>query len=289
MIPEFHNKPCVNLRGNTWDVKHLDNFLASAWGEKLFQSKRATEASYVPQQLPLMTSNSSIRPSAAFLSLARTQPPVQFLEKPKGNTLIHSSVHPYSPPVLNIEKVSGQLASLEEKRTKDAQEYLKVIPPSKRRQLFEAEKHRNREYLKLKHQKIRETKKERVLSSEYRSGVLGVEIGRRDHVKSANCCLKVAEDNDKANKLRKNFRTQNIMNHTSPSANIQFFNTKFSEGEKEKPRGLKKVEEIPGHYHNTYNTLFVTKPETSNPERSERLKDLWRGNRNFNIISGVLF
>lgn len=289
MIPEFHNKPCVNLRGNTWDVKHLDNFLASAWGEKLFQSKRGTENSYAPQQLPLMTSNSSIRPSAAFLSLPRTQPPVQPLEKPKGNTLIHPSSNPYTAPVLNLEKISKDLTTLEEKRIKDAQEYLKVIPPSKRKQLFEAEKHRNKEYLKLKHEKIRETKKERVLSSGYRSGVLGVDLGRRDQIKSASLGVKSTECDDKSKEIRRGLRTQNIMSHTSPSANIQFFNSKHVEGEQEKPRGLKKVEEIPSHYHNTYNTLFVTKPETCNPDRSERLKDLWRGNRNFNIISGVLF
>ena len=29
MLPEFKNKPSLHLQGSTWDVKHLDKFLAS--------------------------------------------------------------------------------------------------------------------------------------------------------------------------------------------------------------------------------------------------------------------
>jgi hypothetical protein len=285
MNPEFHNKPGVSLRGSTWDVKHLDSFLASAWGEKLFQSKLPTESSTLPQQLQVMSANSSIRPSAAFLTLPRTQPPVQSFEKRCGNTLIHSSTNPYSPPKLNLDQVTTQLASIEHLREKDLKELSKVIPPSKRKQLFEAEKHRNLEYLKLKHEKIRETKKNRILSNEYREAILGVEVPKRATSKSAG----FVKGNEQVVEIRKKLRADNIARHTRPNPNIQFFNEDCHDSAEEKPRGLKKVDQIPNHYHDTYGALFVNKPATTNPERADRLKYLWRGCRDFNIVTGVLF
>lgn len=291
MLPEFHNKPSVVLRGNTWDVKHLDNFLASQWGEKLFQSKKPSVNSGPQEQLPMIYSNSSIRPSAAFMSLNRSQPPVQSLEKSFGNTLIHKSDtrRSFTPPSLDIEKVSKQLVNMEKERARDNLEYMKTIPPSKRKQLFEAEKHRNKQYLKLKHDKIEETKKERVLTNGFRSGVLGVNITERSTINYKNWGT-LNKDSEESNaELHRKARAMNILGHTAPSANIQFFNPYSNEAEPEKARGLKKVEEIPEHYHDTHNALFVPKPESSNVERTQRLKELWRGNRDFNIISGAYF
>ena len=285
MNPEFHNKPGVNLRGSTWDVKHLDSFLASAWGEKLFKSKMPTETSYYNKQLPLMTANSSIRPSAAFLTLPRTQPPVQALEKKTGNTLIHQSGNPYSPPVPNVEHITSQMVTIENQRQADLKELSKVIPPSKRKQLFEAEKHRNQEFLRLKHEKIKETKKNRILSNEYRGAILGVDVQDRSKSKSST----YMKGSDQVLEIRKKLRSENISKHTKPNPNIQFFNSDQNAAMEEKPRGLKKVEEIPSHYHDTYHALFVNKPSTTNPERSDRLKNLWRGCRDFNIVTGVLF
>lgn len=290
MIAEFHNKPSVVLRGNTWDVKHLDNFLASNWGEKLFNSKRPTERSAVVQPLPQLTGTSSIRPSAAFLTLTRSQPPILPLEKPQPSSLIYTntSQKSYTPPTLDIDKTTKRLQSLESQRKKDEQEILKVIPPSKRRQLFEAEKHRNKQYLNLKHEKILETKKERVICSEYRSGVLGVNSER---MHARNVWVKsVDKDAEKGVEERKVARAMNIMNHTAPSANIQFFNSRAEEVQQgERNRGLRRVEEIPQHYHDTYNALFVPKPTSSNPDRTQRLKELWRGNREFDIVSGAAY
>ena len=293
MLPEFRNKPSLTLRGSTWDVKHLDNFLASQWGEKLFQSKKPSENSDIGSQLPFLYSNGSIRPSAAFLAQSRNQPPIQSLEKTTTSTLITKNLEKkcYTPPTVDIGEISKRLTSLEQQRIKDDQEFVKVIPPSKRRQLFEAEKHRNKVYSKLKNQKLSETKKERVIHNEYRNGILGVNITERNDLKSVTWWNKIRENDEKnhCNEEKRNLRTQNIKIQTAPSPNIQFFNSNATEAEPLKPRGLKKVDEIPQHYHNTHAALFVPIPQVENTERTQRLKELWRGNRDFDIISGSYF
>ena len=290
MLPEFHNKPSVNLRGSTWDVKHLDNFLSSQWGEKLFQSRKPSENSKLPEQLPFLYTNSSIRPSAAFLSLPRDQPPIQSLLKSSENSLIPSSqAKTYTAPTVDVDVISKKLHHLDEQRARDDQELCKIIPPAKRRQLFEAEKHRNKVYSKLKQEKLAETKKDRVVRNEYRSGVLGVDLTERKSGKSATWGTKEAVRNEKSVETNRALRAHNIMVHTAPSPNVQFFNTGVTEGEPEKPRGLKKVQEIPQHYHDTYSALFIPKPRNDNTERTQRLKELWRGNRDFDIISGSYF
>lgn len=274
------------LRGSTWDVKHLDNFLSSQWGEKLFQSKKLSENSKANQQLPFIYTNSSIRPSAAFLSLPREQPPIQSFYKTSENSLIpkNSQTSPYVVPVVDVDVLSKKLLTLEQQQAKDEQEARKIISPGKRRQLFEAEKYRNQVYAKTKHEKLDETKKDRVVRNEYRSGVLGVSVTERKCAKSMTWRNK---NNNCTDKMV--LRTENIKTHTAPNPNIQFYNTKHSEGEPEKPRGLKKVDEIPEHYHDTYNALFIAKSKNPNTERTQRLKELWRGNRDFDIISGSYF
>lgn len=286
-MPEFKNKPSVVLRGSTWDAKHLDSFLASQWGEKLFRSKRPSEHSGGRSQLPFLYSNSSIRPSAAFLALSRDRPPVQALEKLFGDSLAATGPDkkPYTLPIVELDEISKKLNTIETQKKKDELEYIKTIPPSKRRQLFEAEKHRNKVYSELKQQKLTETKRDRILQNEYRSGIIGVNISKspNDYNK------KIQEIEHQNDENRKTFRMHNIMNYTAPSANIQFFNTGVNEAEKDKPRGLKRVEEIPEHYHDTQKALFEPKFSTTNPERTQRLKELWRGNRDFDIISGSYF
>lgn len=290
MLPEFHNKPSVVLRGNTWDVKHLDNFLSSQWGEKLFKSKKPSIASNPQEQLPLIYSNNSIRPSATFMSLNRDNPPIQLLDKCQSNTLITQSntQRTYTPPTLDIGKISKELVTMEKDKVKSNEEYMKIIPPSRRRQLFEAEKHRNKEFLKLKHDKILETKKQRVLSNEYKSGILGVNPTERSAFNSKHWESNKTYKNDQSDYHSK-ARSMNIMKHTMPNANIPFFNPYTSEPDPEKPRGLRRVTEIPEHYHDTHHAVFVPKPKSTNLDRTQRLKELWRGNRDFNIISGAYF
>lgn len=90
--------------------------------------------------------------------------------------------------------------------------------------------------------------------------------------------------------LRRHARAMMMMKNTGTSPGIEFSHSNTEFPLAEKPRGLKRVEEeLPQQYHNTHNSLFVPTKQSGSPERSQRLKDLWRGNRDFNIISGAYF
>ena len=224
------------------------------------------------------------------MTLARDREPIQYFEKSAVSGIIPNTqdIKAYTPRAVEVNVISKKLHQLENQKTKDDLEYRKTIPPSKRRQLFEAERHREKMYTKLKNQKLQEIKKQRIINNAYRSGALGINLFENDN-KFSSWKRKSQDLDQQLNETKKAARTQNIMMHTAPSPNIQFFNTKHTEAEQAKPRGLKKVDEIPEHYHDTHNALFVPKPKVDNYERTQRLKELWRGNRDFDIISGSYF
>mmetsp|Transcript_14156 Transcript_14156/g.14216 ORF Transcript_14156/g.14216 Transcript_14156/m.14216 type:complete len:106 (+) Transcript_14156:598-915(+) len=95
---------------------------------------------------------------------------------------------------------------------------------------------------------------------------------------------------EQEDRLKREARAMNMLKYRGTSPGIGFFNSNTENPPVEKPRGLKRVEdEVPEQYHNTHNSLFVPTVDRISEERNERLKSLWRGNRDYNIISGAYF
>lgn len=289
-MEEFNNKPGLALAGKTWDAQHLDKFLGSEWGGKLYkQYKPVPDASHSVYVSPFL--KSSIRPSASFMSENRERKVVSNIDnKTQGNALVSWPAKSVSksPVRKNLTEINQKMIEIEEAQKKSAGEYTKLMGPTKRKQLFEAEKQRMKVYSELKKEKLNEVKLDRIVKWGYPEGILGVDSPERPE--KSPFYSNVQKTNDKFSKtqaLNRINRAKYIMNHTNASPNIQFFNEKNSEIAEEKLGGIKRVDESCVHYHDTYASLFTPLPNDVSPERNERLKTIWRGGRGFDIISGT--
>ncbi|CAG9311821.1 unnamed protein product [Blepharisma stoltei] len=299
MNVNFHNKPSVTLHGSTWDAKHLDKFLSSQWGEKLFSSKRNSAMSLPPSQpnpalAPFLNGDTNIRPSPAFISLPRTSEAPAFLTKEtKPMTMMswRNDQRPFEPSQPDMIKIGEKMSQLEKRRLEDDTEYNKRILPSKRRQLYEAAKYREKEYKKLKNERLAIIKKERIISNAYPNGILGVDSPDRPDLSSHYWKMQKQDMiKEQEDRLKREARAINMLKYRGTSPGIGFSHSNIENPPVEKPRGLKRVEdEVPEQYHNTHNSLFVPTVDRISEDRNERLKSLWRGNRDYNIISGAYF
>lgn len=285
-MDEYKDLPNLTFSGATWDANHLSNFLSSKVGGKLYNTTIFNTSPMVSaEHLPPISMFSTIKPSNSFISQSRDNEKVSIIDKPQGNSLVNWVPNKYSSTLKNpdIIQISQQLVKIEEEKKEIIKESGKIIPPSKRKQLFEAEKHRNKVHSDLKTQKLLILKKQRIIKGEYPLGILGIDSPSRPD-KSPNYSLLQLKDQKKIQEdgLKRRFRAQNIITHTSPSPNFQFFNETSVSPELEKPRGLKKVEILPSNFHNTHASLFESKPRPL-PIRK------WQDKRDFNIISGVKY
>ena len=286
-MSDLINKPGLSLSGQTWDARHLDKFLSSEWGGKLYNHKKYDEPQPVQSQSPYL--RTSIRPSATFMSEARDRKVVSLIDKPLGNSLLAWTGKSPSPQRKNLAEISAKMKELEKVQAKNEEEYTKLLSPGKRRQLFEAEKERLKQYASLKKERLEEVKNDRIVKIGYPGGILGIDSPDRPEASTYYC--KVQKDNEKVKRnlvQNRMNRAMFIMNKTSPNYNIQFFNEKEGEGDRaeDRQRGIRRVEQGAVHYHDTYDALFTPLKDSSSPERAERLKQIWRGNRKFDIISG---
>lgn len=288
-MEELKNQPSATLSGSTWDAKHLDNFLSSEWGEKLYKtSKPSPFPSY--QKPNSFFQKSSIKPSASFLSYNRDNQPLHNIEKPQGSSLLEYKDEKYGKNPFQGDPLitNFKMKELEDMRRRDMLEYQKVLSPFKRRQLLEAEKTRNQAYSELKNERLLGVKRQRILKGEYPEGILGVDSARRaDFSPLYANKQKEYEKYDKEKTVSRLNRAKNIMDHTCANQKIVFFNDPRSEDVKEKATGMKRAEDGSRHYHDTYAALFTPESFKSQNERAERLLQLGRGNRDFNIISGA--
>jgi hypothetical protein len=285
-MSNVNNKPGMTLSGKTWDAKHLDKFLNSEWGEKLYNHKKFDDPSLALPSSPFL--QSSIRPSATFMSEPRDRKVASTIDKPQGSPLVTWSSKSKSPTRANLSEISSKMKEIEKEQKKAESNYSKLLSPSKRKQLFEAEKERLKKYSELKKARLEEVKNSRIVTIGYPEGILGVDSPQRPEV--SPYYYKIQRENEKLSKslaASRISRAMYIMNKTTASSQIQFFNEKNTEVPVEKPCGIKKVENLPIHYHDTHEVLFTPSINTVSPERSERLKNIWRGQRNFNIINGT--
>ena len=284
--------PNLAYTGSTWDAKHLTNFLSSNWGDKLFNTVSHGTPSKLSEQHPLRSIYSTIKPSISFVSQPRSNDHIPMIDKPLRSSLLEWVPTKYSQTLTqpNLIDISSKLSRLDQEKASALKEYSKVLSPSKRRLLFEAEKHRNYVYSELKHQRLLALKKKRIIEGAYPSGVLGVDSPSR--LDNSPYYSKFQKDNAKSTKdymAKRVNRAKYLMMQSTPSPNIQFFNDTTVGAELERPRGLRRVEELPQVYHDTHSALFVSEPTHLQPLREKRLQNLWRGNRDFNIISGVQY
>lgn len=265
-------QPGLSLHGTTWDAKHLDKFLSSQWGERLFNTKQSQDS----YSKPLANfDNCSIRPSMSFLAVSRNNVPVYDAPPNSGPSAL---THSRSPQPSNWNQISDKISRLHQKKSLCEAQESKVLPPKKKKELFESIKNYQEEINALKKQKLEIIKKNRILEKGYPNGVLGVpsESTTRNNQNSA--------------RIRRYARALNIMKHTGTNSGIEFGHSLSTDQVPEKPSGIKYLRNsMPQHYHNTHRELFCPQEKTKSAQREKRLKEVWRGNRDFNIISGAYF
>lgn len=294
---DFANKANLTLHGTTWDAKHLDKFLKSDWGDRLFNSNQSNmPTEKVKKQEGIQTVDTNIRPSPAFLTLPRSSGVTATIHTSAPMTVgivTHAQFQDTQQPVKLSKKDPIEIA----KRMQKIEQELKGIkeaqydrlPPNRRKQLFEGEKKREQQLKKLKEEKAMITKQNRIIKSGYPEGILGVDS---PNLPDTKLYWKEQKDIERSKSLQQNRwqqRAQNMMKNTSTSPGITFSNPNSAEVPAEKARAKKRVEEVPEQYHDTFGALFIPKVQKRDPERAERLKELNRGERNFDIVSGAYY
>jgi hypothetical protein len=174
------------------------------------------------------------------------------ITKSSSNSLVQWIQPKNLPKKVSLIEISTKMKAIDEQKSKSSQEYLQIMPPNKRKQLFEAEKFRNKTFSDLKIKKSMEIKKQRIIENEYKSGVLGYDSP--DRLDDSLYYKKVQVENCKKNEISKAHslkRMENIRKNTATSYHIQFFNQNQTVKPIEKPRGVKKVNANSWNYHNT--------------------------------------
>lgn len=294
---DFANKANLTLHGTTWDAKHLDKFLKSEWGDRLFNASKSNQPPEPAKNIEgIKTVDTNIRPSPAFLTLPRSSAiiaPVPTQAPVITGVVTHTQFQDNQQPI-SIQKkdhieISKKMQKIEQELKGIREAQMERVTPDRRRQLFEGEKKREQMLKKLKEEKAMITKQNRIIKSGYPEGILGVDA---PNLPDTKLYWKEQKEIERSRSLQANRwqqRAQNIMKNTSTSPGITFSNPNSAELPGEKVRAKKKVDEIPEQYHDTFGALFVPKTEKRDPDRAQRLKELNRGERNFDIISGAYY
>lgn len=274
MIPEFYNKPGVVLSGKSWGVQHLDRFLASEWGVRLFKPNKKPNITVNADETFGFYPSSPIRPSASFLAQPREKTPAVILRT-------NSSVTKY-PHYIDNKSFEAQqsINQVQQKLLCHTNNSVKYLPAHKRKQAFDAEMMMKKEYFRLKRAQGLKTKQERIRCNEYRNGVVVDGVVNSLFNKNA---LERSVINEHQNKLnrRAEERMNNLRLHTASSSNIIFFNQRgeglCESAHKHRASPIKADDAVAG--------IFKAQP-VINPTPSRVLKT--SHSRDFNIISGAI-
>jgi len=286
MSDQFSNRANLSLHGSTWNAAHLDSFLRSQWGEKLFVAGKQREDSnsvQLPADLQIRsTTDSRIRPSPAFLSLPREAPPATDFASARSATDFDwtdsEKTKDFRKQQVDSVALARGIQGAEERKKALQKESARLLPPPARRQLYEAEKKQGADYSALKSQRLLLMKQQRILEHGYPDGLIrqGTREGRS----------KVFSQSARAVT-----RTSNLQIQRKTSPDIEFGHPESGSTSPVPPRfQLKRFPELfKHHYHDTHEALFIPGGDTQGTGRLERLTQLTRGNRAYNIVSGTSY
>ena len=286
MSDQFANKANLSLHGRTWNAAHLDSFLRSQWGEKLFVAGKQRDDSnsvQLPADLQIRsTTDSRIRPSPAFLSLPREAPPAPEFVSARSTSDFDwtdsEKTKDFRKRQVDTVALAKGIHTAEERKAALQKESARLLPPPARRQLYEAEKKQGMDYFALKSQRLLLMKQQRILENAYPDGLIrqGTREGRS----------KVFSQSARAVA-----RTSNLKLQRRTSPDVEFGNPESGSTSPVPPRfQLKRFPEIyKHHYHDTHQALFIPGGETQGIGRLDRLTQLTRGNRAYNIVSGTSY
>ena len=286
MSEQFANRANLSLHGRTWNAAHLDSFLRSQWGEKLFVAGKQRDDSSGMQLPPDMqirsTTDSRIRPSPAFLSLPREAPPATDFQSARTalefDWKAPEATQDFRKRPVDTVALGKSIQAAEGRKLALEKESARLLPPPARRQLYEAEKKQSMDYTNMKSQRLLLIKQQRILEHAYPDGLIrqGTREGRSKTLTQSSRTV------DRTSTLQFKRRT---------SPDIEFGNPEFGSTSPVLPRfQLKRFPEIyKHHYHDTHQALFIPDPDHQEAGRLDRLTQLTRGNRVYNIVSGTSY
>jgi hypothetical protein len=279
---ELINQPNLHLTSTKWDAGHLDKFLDSEMGDRLFNASRFRSQS-AEMYPPKPVFENSIRPSVSFLSQPREsmQPNVLKSDEPLGKTspfpLQAKSYKPSHVPLSQQRLYRGeQIKSLERRAAELTDAQAARLLPRQRRDILQKKLETLR---KLKDSKTKhglDTKLNRILEGAYPRGLT---VQSASGAKTVNVRYSSPRQQGKAEAvIHKNTRT-------SPDV-------RFSNPDAAKPEYIpirRGQMHVPGNptYIETRAHIFEAPQRSWNQARMMHLMHQDRGYRNFNIISGA--
>lgn len=175
---DLSNKPNLQLTGSNWDATHLDKFLDSEWGDKLFNASRFRSSSAIPYPIrPVF--ETSIRPSVSFLNQPRESSaptvylPSTTLSKTNPSPLQTTSFRATIQPLSEQRLKRGELIkSLEQRAAELTNAQAALLRPIQRRALLNSKLETLKKLQKTKAKHASDTKLSRILEHGYPRGVL---------------------------------------------------------------------------------------------------------------------
>eukprot|EP00347_Sterkiella_histriomuscorum_P012829 403367067 len=353
--------PNLQVRGQTFDVRHLDQFIqydntqrmqqqlmsanqsqaafdtnnpsqdnlmVSNSGRQMINSmpKRAqTAAMMAPQQqmfskrqsklsnIPVVFTN--VRPSTSFITISRdNKAQSKFIDEQKsgpsflirregvptlkqlesqGQLQLHYNTERKAFNQLNDhhKQLSAQIANFQGKQDQHGEI---LIPntdlkfPSQRRSDIQQAKDTLREYQEIKSQKIFIKKRNRLIQSQWRDGIVGVEVpGDKGSIFYSQ---KLLRDEQRAQK-RLEKRTDYLKDKTGQSSQINFYSNDNNQRHDQKEVPMfhgwtqKKISEV--RFRNTQDNLFGEVKNNWNSNRAQKLICEETKGRPFNPVSGT--
>ena len=234
------------------------------------------------------TTDSRIRQSPAFLSLPREAPSQNDFRTARTVTSgfdwtesSHTKGRQYSVfrgKTVDSAVLARSIQAVEGRRQALQREASSLLPPPVRRRLYEAEKKQAHDYSALKSQRLMLIKQQRILENDYPEGILGQATQPSGSKVFAQSARTIA-------------RTDQLVGMTRTSPDIEFGNPASGTTSPVLPKyQLKRFPEVfKHHYHDTNEALFVPGGTSQDLGRLERLTQLTRGNRPFNIVTGTSY
>lgn len=240
------------LHGSSWTVAHLDRFLQSEWGQRLFKPPAAAS----PSSPLRRTTEAQIRPSPAFLAVPRDTPLVinpSLSRRPASA----AASRRYVPDLDQVETLTRGMTAASGRRQELAGEARSLMSAKARFKLAEAEKKQEKDFAAFKSQRAMITKQQRLLANLPQSGISGLQS-------APNRPFSARPTNPQ-------LQSSIAFGWSSPS-----------------PVTRSQLKRFPDREHNTFHTLFhpASQPVT-NPQKECSLQ--LRYSRPFNIVTGTSY
>ena len=158
------------MHGSSWTVAHLDRFLRSEWGQRLFKPAE-TPSQFSPLR---RTTEAKIRPSPAFLAVPRDTPLMQDSSPPRRPASA-TATRRYAPDLDLVETLARGMTAASGRRQELAGEARTLMSAKARLKLAEAEKKQEKHFAALKSQRAMITKQQRLLANLPKSDISGLQ------------------------------------------------------------------------------------------------------------------